>query len=190
MIYLLRHGQTVWNTLGRLQGLQNSPLTEYGLEQVDRMGQILLHALQGVTEPLQCHVSPLERAQFTATRLLANLPPMSLKTDDRLAEVSFGSWDGMTAYEISVEYPGALDGSEAFDWFLRAPDGECFEAASARLGGWLKSVSGPTLAVSHGVAARVLMGVYLGLPREETLRLTLPDGGLAYLADGKVTYLS
>ncbi|MCR6672018.1 MAG: histidine phosphatase family protein [Devosia ginsengisoli] len=175
---------------GATAGPAEFPLTEYGLGQVDRMGQVLLNALEGRDEPLQCHVSPLERAQVTASRLLANMSQMSLKTDDRLAEVSFGSWDGMTAYEISIEYPGALDGAEAFDWFFRAPDGESFEGASARLGAWLKSVSGSTIAVSHGVAGRVLMGVYLGVPRHEALRLAVPDGGLACLADGKVTFLS
>lgn len=190
MIYLVRHGQTVWNTLGRLQGRQNSPLTEYGLEQIDRTGHVLRRVIKGLEEPLNCHVSPLERAQFTASRLLANLPPTAITTDDRLIEVSFGSWDGMTPYEVSVEYPGALNGAEAFDWFFRAPDGESFEAASARLGDWLGSISGPTLAVTHGVAARVLMGVYLSLPRHEALRMTLPDGGLTCLADGKVAFLS
>lgn len=59
-IYLVLHGQTICNTLGRLQGLQTSPLTEYGLQQVDRMGQVLLQAFEGKEAPSQCHVSPLE----------------------------------------------------------------------------------------------------------------------------------
>lgn len=186
---MLRHGQTVWNTLGRLQGGQDSPLTEYGLQQVDRMGQLLLRELEGA-EGVQCQVSPLGRAQSTASRLQTTLPRTKWTTDYRLTEMNFGSWDGMTAYEIAMEYPGLLDGSEAFDWFLRTPDGESFEAVNARLGDWLRTVSGPTVVVTHGVTARVLIGIYLGLPQEKTLRLALPDGGLARLAGGRLTLLS
>ena len=189
-IYLVRHGQTIWNTLGRLQGLQNSPLTEYGRHQVDRMGQVLLRAFEGKETPLQCHVSPLERAQVTASRLLANMPQMQVRTDARLAEVDFGSWEGMTAYEIDKEYPGALDGVGPFDWFFRSPDGESFQTASARVGDWLESITEPTIAVTHGVTARAIIGVCLGLPQEQALRLTLPDGGVTYLTDGMVSFLS
>ena len=50
-------------------------------------------------------------------------------------EVTIGSWDGMTRYEIDVEYPGALAGSDAFDWYFRSPDGETFDGACERVKG-------------------------------------------------------
>ena len=35
-------------------------------------------------------------------------------------EITLGSWDAMTRYEINFEYPGALVGSNAFDWHFRS----------------------------------------------------------------------
>ncbi|MGB6752317.1 MAG: histidine phosphatase family protein [Xanthobacteraceae bacterium] len=78
-------------------------------------------------------------------------------------EVSVGAWDGMSLYEIGVEYPDALKGADAFDWLFRSPDGETFDHACQRLRTWLSEVSTPAVAISHGLTGRLLRGVYLGM---------------------------
>ncbi|MCB2120639.1 MAG: histidine phosphatase family protein, partial [Rhodobacteraceae bacterium] len=40
-LYVLRHGETVWNAEGRMQGTLDSPLTERGCAQARRQGEIL-----------------------------------------------------------------------------------------------------------------------------------------------------
>ena len=40
-IYFVRHGQTIWNTQKRFQGLSDSPLTELGIEQAKLLGKKL-----------------------------------------------------------------------------------------------------------------------------------------------------
>ena len=40
-LYILRHGETYWNAENRMQGELNSPLTEKGLRDAARQGQIL-----------------------------------------------------------------------------------------------------------------------------------------------------
>ena len=47
----------------------------------------------------------------------------TIVTDGRLREVSLGSWDGLTLLDIEHLYPGVCDGTTAFDWFFRSPDG-------------------------------------------------------------------
>ncbi|WP_411195835.1 phosphoglycerate mutase family protein, partial [Rhizobium sp.] len=47
MIYLLRHGETIWNTLGRFQGQKDSPLTERGIEQAEQMARLLRKEIAG-----------------------------------------------------------------------------------------------------------------------------------------------
>jgi probable phosphoglycerate mutase len=91
----------------------------------------------------------------------------------------------MTLYEIGVEYPDALNGSDAFDWFFRSPDGESFDQACKRVRSWLSEVLTPTVAISHGLTSRLLRGVYLGLSRRETLQLPVPQSGFYRLDDGK-----
>lgn len=101
-------------------------------------------------------------------------------------EVSVGSWDGMTLYEIGAEYPDALNGSDAFDWFFRSPNGESFDQACKRVSSWLSEVSAPTVAISHGLTSRLLRGIYLGLSRREMLELPVPQSGFYRLDDDKL----
>jgi hypothetical protein len=52
VIYLLRHGETVWNAAGRYQGRRDSPLTARGCEQAATLGRILAVATQNVDDVL------------------------------------------------------------------------------------------------------------------------------------------
>jgi len=99
-------------------------------------------------------------------------------------EVTVGSWDGMTKYEIDMEYPGALDGSDVYDWYFRSPDGETFDDACNRARDWISDVKRPTIALSHGLFGRIVRGVYAGLSMRETLELPVPQDGFYLLCDG------
>ncbi|WP_426240422.1 histidine phosphatase family protein [Pararhizobium sp. DWP1-1-3] len=188
MIYLLRHGETVWNTLGRFQGQKDSPLTQRGILQVDQMAARLAQEIGGSGTSFDIDVSPLGRALETAARVTLAVP-FTAREDVRLKEVTTGCWDGMTLYEIDVEYPGALEGSDAFDWYFRSPDGETFDSACARVERWLSGISTPVIAVSHGLTGRLIRGIYLGLSRREMLELPVPQDGFYRLVHGQVTLI-
>ncbi len=189
VIYLLRHGETVWNTLGRFQGQQDSPLTGRGLEQADFVARLLLEEMTDDPHTVELHVSPLGRTRETAERVQRVLP-LARREDARLMEVSVGSWDGLTMFEIDNEFPGVLDGSDAFDWYFRSPDGESFDAACARAKSWLADIKGPTVAISHGLFGRLLRGVYAGLSRREMLELPVPQDGFYRLCGGTFSLVS
>ena len=192
VVYLVRHGETEWNALGRFQGQLDSPLTCRGREQADKLGRILAAQLQPSGSKM--HVSPLGRARETASLLRRRFACNEPVIEPRLQEVTLGSWDGLDRFEIDAEWPGALDGATPFDWYFRSPDGETFEQACDRLRDWLRSLpdgeQGPVIAVSHGLTGRLLRGVYLGLRREEALALPVPQDAVFKLAGGIVETLT
>lgn len=182
-IYLIRHGETLWNAIGRYQGHLDSPLTDKGIQQAEACGRALAGCAPHID---RWFVSPLGRAEQTSqiVRSFGHYPPAQAAT--RLAEVSAGSWDGLSQTDIDAQWPGRLDGATQFDWYFRAPDGESYEDAMARVASWLAELTGVVVAVSHGLLSRLIRGTYLGLPRDEALSLPVPQGVIWRMADGRI----
>jgi broad specificity phosphatase PhoE len=185
MIYLVRHGQTVFNLERRYQGACDSPLTALGERQARAMGALLAGLVPADTPIVS---SPLGRAASTAL-ILAQAggftAPVTL--DPRLAEISMGSWDGLLLVELEALRPPFDTANPPPDWYMRSPDGETYEAFAARLADWLRDTlaeARTVIAVSHGVSGRVLRGLYAGLPRDEALRLPVPQDAVFRMADG------
>jgi probable phosphoglycerate mutase len=180
---LLRHGETEWNVAERYQGKLDSPLTARGVAQAERCARCL--ASVGI-DVQQLFASPLGRARQTTSILtsVGKFPPTIW--DSRLAEVSLGSWDGLTHIDIDAQWPRLLDGTTPFDWFFRSPDGESYDTAVDRVTRWLDELQGVVVAVSHGLIGRVIRGAYLGLSREASLCLPVPQDVIWRLADGHV----
>jgi probable phosphoglycerate mutase len=186
VIILARHGRTEFNEEGRYQGSRDSPLTALGLEQARRLGVLI-----GTLAPVEVMLwsSPLGRAEHTA-RIIKDIAGLDgeIVFDERLREVSLGSWDGLTDEEIESASPGACDGATRFDWFFRAPDGERYELVEARLASWLADVRqrpGFHVAVSHGLSGRILRGVYRAMPRTAVLKLDVPQDAVFRLHGGQ-----
>ncbi len=65
-LYLVRHGQTMFNCYNRLQGWSNSPLTDKGLADADRAAEKLANVIFAAA-----YCSDTTRAQITAERILS-----------------------------------------------------------------------------------------------------------------------
>jgi len=185
-IYLLRHGETEWNTAGRFQGRLDSSLTTRGIAQVQAAACQLANIAPTIDALFS---SPLGRAKQTTGILCSKASYPPVQWDDRLQEVSLGSWDGLTHVDIDAGWPGLLEGSSPFDWFFRSPDGETYDAVVVRVRAWLSQVDGVVIAVSHGLLSRIIRGVYLGLPKEEALRLPVPQDVIWHLRSGTINAL-
>lgn len=182
-IYLVRHGETEWNAVGRFQGSLDSCLTERGVAQAEAYGRYLAK----ISATLDTFVaSPLGRVRETTAiiRSFGDFP--NPQWDHRIAEVSVGSWDGLTHVDIDAQWPGLLNGTTAFNWFFRSPDGETYDAAMTRVIEWLASLSGATLAVSHGLIGRLIRGAYLNLTVDDALSLPVPQDIIWRLAEGQI----
>ena len=82
-LYMLRHGETAWNTERRMQGAKNSALTERGRAQAIAMGRALKVELAREPRPTVFLRSPLGRTCETALligRELASILPNGATT--------------------------------------------------------------------------------------------------------------
>ena len=104
-LYFVRHGETDWNAERRLQGRRDIPLNALGRKQAARSGELVanLLAISGATpQQFAFTASPLSRARETMEIMRAELgvPPQDYTIDARLAELSFGKWEGLTYKEV------------------------------------------------------------------------------------------
>ena len=185
-LYVLRHGQTVWNTQDRQQGRLDSPLTGTGRAQAAAQGALLRDA--GLAEThIACFTSPLGRAAATAGIALAAIG-QTATADARLMEISFGQWEGRTATEICSGWPGTEE-LDPWDWHFAAPGGESLASLTARLTDFLDNLTGPAVIVTHGITSRALRGLWLGLGSDGMAQIGGGQGVVYHLSEGRQTRL-
>lgn len=93
-IYFVRHGETVWNTQKRFQGLSDSPLTEKGIEQA----KLLSKKLENINFD-KFYSSPLKRANDTA-KLIRGNRNQEIEIFDDFKEISMGEMEGIQHEEF------------------------------------------------------------------------------------------
>jgi broad specificity phosphatase PhoE len=187
---LIRHGETQWNVQRRYQGQLDSPLTARGIAQAEALGRRLTELRELTSAPVVA--SPLGRARHTAEIICAKLNRSGFETDDRLREITLGSWDGLFRDEIAALSPGIFDTYGPYEWYFHSADGERYDKFEARLAAFLGDARGrPMLIiVGHGVVSRALRGLYAGMSREEALRLPVPQDRIFRLSEGRIEELA
>lgn len=185
-IILLRHGQTHWNREGRIQGHGDSPLTLAGIDQARAYGRTLA-GLLGPGVDWRFVSSPLPRCLQTAAILCetAGLDFTRVARDGRLREVHTGDYMGRLKAEFQA---GELTGQGRQAWFFNCPGGETHAHMSDRLAHWLADLAEDdhVVAVSHGIAGKILRGLYAGLDPDAALDQDSPQDALFRLSDGRI----
>jgi probable phosphoglycerate mutase len=116
-ILLIRHGETAWNAVKRLQGHLDIPLSEVGVRQAAALG----HALRD--EVLDAvFASDLQRATQTAQAIVSPRA-MTVQVESGLRERCYGAFEGMLYTEIGQRYPEAYAAWQARDIDVRFPAG-------------------------------------------------------------------
>ena len=186
MIYLLRHGETVWNRADRRQGRRDSPLTLLGIAQARAVGGLLGELLMDSRPPI--HSSPLGRAWQTTVIVAEVLGRDSdeIVTDERLAEISYGEWEGLTSAEISRADADYYERRTADRWTIPPRGGESFVDLQVRLAPWLaaQDLARDIVVIGHaalnralvGLIARLGPGAALALPEDQLSIYRLSDG--------------
>lgn len=169
VLYFVRHGETDWNRQRRLQGQHDVPLNDLGRSQADRCGEVLagLLARSGRrVEEFDFVSSPLWRARETMERLRSALGILAddYRTDERLAELSFGRWEGLTYAELQDQDPDilAIAVRSQDKWNFVPPGGESYAQLFERVRAWHAGVARDTIVVAHGGIARTLI-VHFGI---------------------------
>ena len=184
-IYYIRHGQTDWNALGRLQGAQDIPLNELGREQSVHAGHVLADLLRRDGRSVSSAgfvASPLGRARQTMdlVRGVLKLPLSGYAIDDRLRELGYGEWEGSTLAEAQLRDPDLFARRQAEKWTVAPPGGETYVSLQERVADWCRGLAGDTVAAAHGGTLRALM-VALGLETPESAADLPIEQGAVYV---------
>ncbi|MFB6416205.1 MULTISPECIES: histidine phosphatase family protein [Bradyrhizobium] len=194
-IYFLRHGETEWNALGRLQGTQDIPLNARGHGQAVQAADVLADLLRrdGKDRAALPYVSsPLGRARQTMelARAKLELPPADYSLDDRLREIGYGTWEGLTLAESEASDPDVYARRLADKWTVAPAGGETYAAVQLRMLDWYESLLVDTVAVAHGGTCRALM-VALGIETPAgAAELYIEQGAVYVFRDGRLEKFS
>ena len=154
-ILLIRHGETLWNQQGRMQGQNDSPLTALGLNQARQLGRRLKNVSFAAL-----YSSDLGRAHQTA-RCIADDTGHEVIAEPGLRERHFGVFEGLTHTEIKLRHPDEHVRFATRDPDYAMPGGESTAQFRDRCVACLDSIArrhaGETLVVvTHGLVLDVL----------------------------------
>ena len=171
-LLLVRHAESLSNVLQEIQGQQESPLSDQGIQQALKFGKYL----QTQTwEPSHVYVSPLERSRRTAELILEafTLPSstLSVSASPHLLEVHNGILQGLTWTAAQAQFPKlCADLLSTLDW-VPIPQAESpqsvFERAKLFWDQMLPSHGDRdrVLIVTHGGFLQYLVAALLGCDR-------------------------
>ena len=174
-LFFARHGETIWNTQNRMQGRQDTELTELGRQQARLLGQKLADRFFD-----QVYLSPAPRALATARLAFGETGPMQpgpFVIDERVHEMALGDWEGMSIEEAKQLDPINLD------HFLYKPEsfipvgaGETYDEVSRRMAAFLQDMENlgqdclrngivrNILLISHNITLKALLALMYQRP--------------------------
>lgn len=147
-ICLVRHGETEWNALGKLQGREDVDLSPTGSLQAALTGTYLRS-----TGPWEAVLSsPLIRARGTAEIIKNRLALDGIEILDDLIERDLGMASGLTRSEVAKRYPNDVPGQEPL-MVVKTRMMSCLEYALRRY------PERHLVMVSHGASINALLSL-------------------------------
>ena len=151
-LVVLRHGPTAWNAQKKIQGRADIALSQAGREIVAGW------RLSAEIMKYDCVSSPLVRAIETAS--IMGLEPS--RTAPELIEMDWGDWEGRTLAGLRAERGHEMIENERRGLDFRPTGGESPRDVQCRLGGWLRRLDKPTVAICHKGVVRALYALACG----------------------------
>jgi broad specificity phosphatase PhoE len=169
-IYIARHGETTWNAEGRIQGWSDPELSPLGYSQ----SLALLEHLKG--QPLRAiYSSDLQRSYLTAQPIAKHLGlPIMRQTE--LKEIGFGILEGKNLFQFDEELKQEWNRFKDDRFSYRIPGAENYADVANRLKPFMERILNQhegkgILIVGHRVVNRLLIGMFLDIPLEKTLKI-------------------
>jgi broad specificity phosphatase PhoE len=179
-LFLVRHGVTDWNDVGRVLGRTDVELSARGQAEAEALAEAL-----GELQLCAIITSPQRRAQQTA-EAIARRHRLSVRTESGLAEVWVGKWQGKTWNE--------LQGDPDLQRYLEDATYTCdiiesasvvqerTVAAAERLRAEMGQ--GGAVLVSHGDPIKLLLAHYLAMDLAAYRCLVIDTGSVSVLRFG------
>lgn len=172
-LLLVRHGESEWNAVRRLQGQADIGLSARGEAQATALAPTIAQL-----SPNRVITSDLRRASRTAE--LLGFP--EAEREPGLREIDVGDWTGMEIAQLVAEQPEAYRGWRAGSF--APPGGEGWADFAARTAGAVQAAASESdllLVVCHGGVIRALLQTFLGL--EPRRIIPVGPGSLTILAN-------
>lgn len=196
-IIFIRHGETDWNRIKRIQGHIDIPLAQSGIDQAQQLGSRFADEAQSGVRLDAIWSSDLMRAQQTAEPVAQALQvPVQLAT--ALRERNYGAFQGHDSDEIAVRFPDEYAQWQTRDPGFTPPEGESHRAFYHRVLHALEPLiaahpDGRIAVVTHGgvldCVYRFARGLSLDAPRTWPLFNTSVNI-VEFESDGSVTQAS
>jgi 2,3-bisphosphoglycerate-dependent phosphoglycerate mutase len=158
-LWLIRHGETIWNAEKRIQGQMDAPLSSLGIRQVEALAKRLRNKQFDTV-----YSSDSGRATQTANIVFPN---KNLCLDVRLREIHWGILEGKTRATFSLEEAESYARYKRDPFHQKLPEGENWQDLFTRVNAWMKSLpeDGKVVAVTHGGVVRAALCLVVGHPK-------------------------
>ena len=190
-VILVRHGETEWNRLRRIQGgNSDTQLNQRGQQQAESL------ALRLKQEEIQAiYSSPLQRAQDTA-RAIAGYHQLPVGAEPSLKEIEVGELEGVSIAEVGKHLSQLLIRHSQGEELPRIPGGESLTEVQQRVWGTIQRLvsrhgDGVLVVVSHYFSILTAVCSVLNLPLSQIDRLRLNSASISILTfDEQATRLT
>jgi len=158
-LHIVRHGQTEWNAIRRVQGQQNSELNATGREQAAKVRE----ALRDI-DFKAIYASPLVRTQQTA-EIICRDRSQEIRYLDGLKEMGLGEWETLMWDEVPAQWPEHHAMYTQQPHLFEMPGAETAQQVMDRGAVAINTIhsqvpDGDVLVVSHGVLIKTLVLKY------------------------------
>ena len=162
-IIVVRHGETVANKQGVLQGQSNTPLNEVGVMQAHAAAERLKRYSFDAA-----YTSDLERASDTAEIICKFHQELNLIKTSELREWNLGDLQGKSYGEVMEKYPEIMNAFRKLGNVPPIPGGENLEDFQLRISSFLDKIASENagkkvLLVSHGGAMQRMLIHTMGM---------------------------
>jgi probable phosphoglycerate mutase len=179
ILYCVRHGESLFNAEGRVQGHLDVHLSELGRRQAEAVARALAE------RPIEVvYASPLQRALETA-QIIARAAGTEVLTDRQLKEINVGVFQGRLRAEINQLYPREIACWSSEDPDYVVPGGESRRQLKSRglaaFQAIIEAGHEQAVVVSHGRLLVTTLKALLSIPAQEP-PFSLQNGSITTLA--------
>lgn len=182
VLVLVRHGESEWNKLNLFTGWRDVDLSENGVAEARRAGQLL--KAEGLKFDI-AFTSALKRAQRTLELMLEEIGQSGLKThkDQALNERDYGDLAGLNKDDARKRWGDEQVHIWRRSYDVQPPGGESLKDTAARVLPYYESKILPevtagrkVIVAAHGNSLRALVMRLDGLTQEQVLQLNIATG--------------